>query len=119
VKFKLDENLPAEAALVLRSAGHDALTVLDQQLGGKDDRTIIHICSQENRILITLDLDFADVTTYPPEKNQGIIVFRLERQDKQFVLDSLTRLLPNFEIEKVKGHLWIVEESRIRIREGK
>ena len=34
LKFKLDENLPTEAAEVLCSAGHDAVTVLDQSLGG-------------------------------------------------------------------------------------
>lgn len=38
VQFKLDENLPDEAADLLRAAGHDALTVLDQHLGGGPTR---------------------------------------------------------------------------------
>ena len=33
-RFKLDENLPHQAALVLRRAGHDVSTVLEQGLGG-------------------------------------------------------------------------------------
>ena len=35
MKFKLDENLPNELALVFRNAGHDAVTVLDQGLSGE------------------------------------------------------------------------------------
>jgi uncharacterized protein DUF5615 len=34
MKFKIDENLPIEAAALLREAGHDALTVHDQNLRG-------------------------------------------------------------------------------------
>jgi Domain of unknown function (DUF5615) len=33
MRFKIDENLPIEVAELLRAAGHDALTVLDQNLG--------------------------------------------------------------------------------------
>jgi hypothetical protein len=44
VKFKLDENLPVEASMLLREAGHDALTVLDQNMGGKADQQIIELC---------------------------------------------------------------------------
>jgi len=35
--FKLDENLPTEAAEVLRRAEYDASTVLEQNLGGCED----------------------------------------------------------------------------------
>ncbi|MBF0173618.1 MAG: DUF5615 family PIN-like protein [Magnetococcales bacterium] len=37
MKFKIDENLPAEVTVFLRSAGHDALSVRDQDLGGAND----------------------------------------------------------------------------------
>ena len=35
VRFKLDENLPAEMAHLFSRAGHDAVTVLEQGLGGR------------------------------------------------------------------------------------
>ena len=34
MRFKIDENLPVEAAVSLRNAGHDVLTVHDQQMVG-------------------------------------------------------------------------------------
>ena len=57
MNFKIDENLPLEFIDLLREAGHDAVSVLDQQLGGADDSTVAARCRQEHRVLITLDLD--------------------------------------------------------------
>ncbi|OIP41794.1 hypothetical protein AUJ95_02720 [Candidatus Desantisbacteria bacterium CG2_30_40_21] len=34
MKFKVDENLPVEVADLLRQAGYDATTVVEQHLGG-------------------------------------------------------------------------------------
>ena len=59
MKFKVDENLPVELALSSSEAGHDALTVLDQGLGGRADGHVAEICKRERRALATLDTDFA------------------------------------------------------------
>lgn len=80
MKFKLDENLPVEAAALLCEAGHDALTILDEQMGGQADNDIIRACQRENRALITLDLDFSDIKSYPPSEYDGIFVLRIKRQ---------------------------------------
>jgi len=40
MKFKVDENLPVEVAEVLRDAGHDAVTVVEEGLGGREDKAI-------------------------------------------------------------------------------
>ncbi|MDF5725367.1 MAG: DUF5615 family PIN-like protein [Rhizonema sp. PD37] len=66
MKFKIDENLPVELADLLQSAGYDAMTVNQQKLSGEKDPIILEICQQEGRVLVTLDLDFADIRTYPP-----------------------------------------------------
>ena len=65
MKFKIDENLPVEVAEVLRQAGYEATTVHDQNLAGEIDRTLALVCHSEQRALITLDTDFADV---PPQQ---------------------------------------------------
>jgi len=64
--FKVDENLPAEAAEVLVSAGHDAVTVGDQRMSGQPDTNVATVCQHEGRAIVTLDLDFADLRTCPP-----------------------------------------------------
>lgn len=116
MRFKVDENLPVDVAEILRSAGHDALTVFDQMLVGKDDSRILGICQKEERALITLDLDFSDARSYPPQEYFGLVALRLHRQDKPYVMEIIKRIIPFFEQEQIKGRLWIVEENRIRVR---
>jgi predicted nuclease of predicted toxin-antitoxin system len=117
MRFKVDENLPIELAERLRRAEHDAATVLDQQLEGTSDSNLAHACQQEERILITLDLDFADIRAYPPQEYPGLIVLRLEQQDRLHVLQVFERLLNALEVGTAERSLWIVDEHRIRIRQ--
>lgn len=116
MRFKIDENLPLEVAGLLRDAGYDSATVLEQNLAGTSDADLALICQKEKRILVTLDNDFADIRAYPPDKFPGIMVMRLNRQDKFRVLEVFghaVRLFPN---EPIEQRLWIVEEDKIRIR---
>lgn len=117
MRFKADENLPEEVAELLRSAGHDAHSVLDEGIGGAPDGSIARICQEEDRILLTLDLDFADIRSYPPSAYPGIIVIRLRRQDKHSVLAILPRILALFDSEEIRNTLWIVDEAKTRIFE--
>ncbi|MFN0196888.1 MAG: DUF5615 family PIN-like protein [Planctomycetaceae bacterium] len=116
MKFKIDENLPIEIGDLLRTAGHDALTVYDQNLVGESDHRLVEVCRMEQRAVLTMDLDFCDERTYPPQDSFGLIVLRLHRHDKQYVLESVKRILPFLKSEQLEKKLWIVEENRIRIR---
>lgn len=117
MKFRIDENLPIEVAELLRAAGYDALTVLEQNLGGQTDLAISQICQQEDRILITPDLDFSDIRAYPPQNYPGMIVLRLMRQDKNFVLSCFQRVFRLLGEQPINNQLWIVDSERVRIRE--
>lgn len=115
--FKVDENLPVEATIVLQEAGLDAMSVHDQEMVGSTDDTIADVCKAERRAIVTLDLDFADIRTYPPEDHFGLIVLRLDRQDKQHVVDVLAQLASKLTDDAdLIGKLWIVNEQTIRIR---
>jgi predicted nuclease of predicted toxin-antitoxin system len=41
VKFKIDENMPVDLVADLRRAGHDADTVLDENLAGAADPIVV------------------------------------------------------------------------------
>jgi len=115
--FKIDENLPAEIAENLRAAGHDAMTVANQGMKGFADPTVIAVCNSEGRILVTLDTDFMDIRRYPPSLYPGIIVLRPRRQLTIWFLSLMERALVLLSTgESIVGKLWIVDESRIRIR---
>ena len=91
MKLKIDENLPGDCAGILRGAGFEADTVADECLSGAEDSAIADRSRGEGRVLITLDLDFANIRAYPPAEFAGIVVLRSKRQDKHAVLALVHR----------------------------
>lgn len=91
------------------------MTVRDQKLQGVPDAHLASVCLQEQRALITLDLDFADIRAYPPDQFAGLIVMRLNSQSRTHVLHVLQALLPILGKERLEGRLWIVDEAAVRI----
>lgn len=114
--LKLDENLPPEAATLLRAAGHDVTTVAEQGLGGRPDRDVVRRCREERRAVVTLDLDFSNIRSYPPEDYSGLIVLRVGSQAKKNVLAVIASIIPLLDREPLDRHLWIVEVDEVRVR---
>ena len=93
MKDKLDENIPADLASRLRQDGHDVASVAEEGLGREDDPPVLKAATNEGRILMTFDLDFADVRQYPPGSHGGIVVFRLHDQRWSSLEGPVNRLL--------------------------
>ncbi|RCK79325.1 MAG: hypothetical protein OZSIB_0196 [Candidatus Ozemobacter sibiricus] len=117
LRFKTDENLPREAADLLRRYGHEVQTVHEEGLAGASDRVIMAASLREKRILLTLDTDVADLRRYRPQDACGILVFRLKRHDKPALLLVLGKLIEVLAREDPTGKLWIIDERKIRIRD--
>jgi len=117
LRFNLDENIPGEAVALLREAGHDVRTVLEQDLGGRPDDDVARACRDESRVLVTLDLDFGDIRTYPPADHAGIWVLRPSAQSVDAMLDLVRRALALTANEQVPRRLWVIEPGRLRIKE--
>ena len=118
MKFKLDENLDARLASLLRKAGHDAVTVRDEELRGISDTALVARCKDEERVLISLDKDFSNTLRFPPEKTPGLVVLRGDNNlfaTMQPLIQSLMRALDQASPD---GRLWIIEPGRLRIHES-
>jgi len=119
MKFKLDENFGYRTQELFRLASHDAQSVLDEKLQGCSDQRLYKICCKENRCLVTLDLDFADITRFPPHMGNGIVVIRLSINPSINLLRQLiNQFLRTLEKTPIEKKLWIVEMDRIRIHES-
>jgi predicted nuclease of predicted toxin-antitoxin system len=116
MNFKLDENIPEEACDLLRQAGHDAQTAQAQGLSGSLDEVLIRACLREGRALVTLDAGFAGILAYPPAEYPGLVVLRLANQAKAAVFHALKGVVGLLSHEPLPGRLWVVEDTRIRIR---
>ena len=117
MRFKIDENLPAEVATVLTEGGHDAETVQQERMVGAADGDLAAVCRDEGRALLTLDLDFSNIAAFPPSAYAGLVVLRPPTQDKATVLALVRRLLPRLAAGGLEGRLWVVTERCVRIRE--
>lgn len=116
MRFKTDENLPTEIAELLVQAGHNALRIDEQKLSGTLDPGVAAVCLVEDRALVTLDLDFSDIRAYPAERYPGIIVLHPSVQSIPVLIRMTARFIPLLATEPLIGHLWIVDDNRIRIR---
>jgi hypothetical protein len=74
MKFKIDENLPAELLDDLHVAGHEAETVFDEALTDAPDAIVLESMRREGCMLLTMDKGIADVRAYPPTHYAGIIL---------------------------------------------
>lgn len=119
MKFKLDENFGKRTQQLFRMGGHDVQTVREEGLQGSPDQSIYGHCCREQRCLVTLDLDFADVTRFPPSQTAGIAVIRVPKNPTLPLLESLIRqFLHALNTTSVNQQLWIVEVGRIRVHQS-
>jgi predicted nuclease of predicted toxin-antitoxin system len=116
MRIKLDENLPADLAELLRASKHDVATLLEEHLAGAKDPTVAGAVNRENRLFMTFDLDFADIRKYPLGSHAGIVVFRLKDQRWRTMEAPARRFLDSGLLERLHGGLAVVDESRVRTR---
>ncbi len=97
MKLKLDENLGRRWAEELRAAGYDVDTVHGENLSGAADPDVLRAAMTERRVLVTIDLDFANPLRCPPETTLGIAVLRVRdrpgRQDLDAVVSQVITAL--------------------------
>ena len=117
IRFKLDENLPRAAEDLLRQAGHDVESVLAERMGGESDTRVFDAAQAEQRVLVTLGLDFSDIRRYPPQGHHGIWVLRPDIQSIGSTVSLLGAALVVVDSEPIAARLWIIEPQRIRVRE--
>lgn len=119
MRFKLDENMPGDFAAYLRGVGYDAADVVEEGLAGEDDPLVLEVATKEGRVLLTFDLDFADIRHYPLGSHAGIVVFRLQDQRWKCLQGPVDRLLAGDVLSTLNRGLAIVDETRVRCRRAR
>lgn len=119
MNVKLDENLGARGAAILRAAGHRVSTVAEEGLCSASDRKLLEVCRAERKCLVTLDLDFGNPLRFIPSHHAGIAVLRLPRRSTaDDLFDAVRTLATGLATGTVEGKLWIVQRGHIREYQG-
>lgn len=77
MKFLADMNVSLLTVEWLRSQGHEATHVRDQGLQRAADEYILNKARLEQRILLTMDLDFGYLMAVSHEQLPSVILFRM------------------------------------------
>lgn len=115
MRFKLDEQLDPRLGALVAEGGHEVETTQQEGLAGANDDVIYDSCRREGRILITLDLDFANPLRFPPGTTEGLVVVRPRRNVLPQIQATLASALPELKSRSLRGKLWIAEPGRIRV----
>ena len=116
MKAKLDENLPAQIALSLRSLGHDVETAAEEGLSGCTDDDLWMSAQHEGRALITQDLDFSDARRFSPGTHHGIVLIRLRSPSRLALLMRVEEVFRHENTREWPGSFVVVTDRKIRIR---
>jgi predicted nuclease of predicted toxin-antitoxin system len=116
VKLKLDENLSRHLKPALAALQHDVLTVIDEELLSQPDPVVAAAARNEGRILLTLDLEFADLRKYPPGSHPGIILFRLRSLGPLTVNQFVEVFVRDTNLDSLAGCVVVVDPPRLRVR---
>lgn len=123
MRLKLDEILGALATETLVAAGHDVDDVHSERLCGRPDAEVLAAAVRENRVLVTLDLGFADTIRFRPRDATGIVVLRIPGRQGPALIAAAVRTLAAALAVRHPGrvgprrYLWIVEVGRVRVHQ--
>lgn len=116
LKLLTDENVFPSTVEILRSHHFDVTDIKELGLIGIGDREIMDLAKRERRIVVSLDLHFANIFLFPPSECPGIIVLRIKPAVPAKVDRAIERFLQRMDPEKIKNALVIVSEDKFRIR---
>ena len=114
--FLLDECVFSSVKTVFKKLGLKTVEIVNLKMQGATDQEVINKAKELKAVLATIDLGFANILRYPPQKYEGIIVLKT-KPDPDYInsmLEVLSFLLKretNF-----KGKLFIVDDKKYRKR---
>lgn len=111
IKLKLDENLSRHLKPQLTALQYDVITAQEQGLLSKPDTAIAAAAKEEERILLTLDVEFGDLRKYPPGSHPGIILFRPRSLGPLAVNAFIEEFVRGTDIQRLTGSVVVVEPS--------
>lgn len=103
-------------AVWLAQQGHDALHALETGLDRASDEVIVERARNEQRVVVTADLDYPRLLALTQAEGPGLILFRGGNYSEQEAVDRLRRALETIPREELPNSIVVIEKGRIRRR---
>ena len=116
MRFLADMCIDVRIVRWLREQGYDATHLRNEGLHRMPNGEIFNKAISEGRIVLTFDLDFAEIAALTGGKKASVILFRLRNTRTSHVIERLSTVLEDSLEVLGKGAVITVEETRHRIR---
>ena len=116
MKFLADMGVSTLTVAWLRKQGHDALHVRERGMQRAADVDILALAAQEQRIVLTMDLDFGYLLAAGGVNAPSVILFRLSDERAEFVNSRLTEVFACCTDSLERGAIVSVSDTTIRSR---
>ena len=116
MRFLADMCVDVRIVRWLQEQEHDATHLRDEGLHRMPNGEIFKKAINEDRVVITLDLDFSEIAALTEGKKASVILFRLRNTLTPHVIERLSTVIEDSSEALEKGAVIVVEESRHRVR---
>jgi len=116
LRFLLDMGISQSVATWLRNLGHDAVHLNDEKLFKLPDNLILEKAIEENRIIVTTDMDFGQLLALNKHLLASIIQFRTSSFTSSDIRNNLELFFERFSNESDEKFIVTFEDTRIRYR---
>lgn len=116
MRLKLDENIAMAVVAALTEIGHDVEHVKTEGLAGHPDGDIWAAAQEEQRLLVTQDVKFADARMFRTGEHHGLLLLRIEDATIAKQVRLLRRLFVSEEAQSWAGCLVVATPQRVRVR---
>jgi len=114
VKILADENIPKSVVEWLRSVGHDVVRTSEVGLKGVPDRSVIGRADEEDRIILTLDMNFASLY-HRMGGFFGVVIVHVHPATPARIKNFLERFSAKIDLREHTKSLIIASEKRVEI----
>lgn len=116
MKFLADMGISLRTVEWLRQLGHDVVHLRDRGLQKLPDDQILALALVEQRIILTIDLDFAQLLAISKQALPSVILFRLGNENYDEINQRLIEILNNCQQDLETGAIVSVNNETFRVK---
>jgi predicted nuclease of predicted toxin-antitoxin system len=117
MKFLADMGISLRTVVWMRDRGYDIKHLREEGLQRLPDEEIIVKANVEQRIILTLDLDFSRLLALSGEQFPSVILFRLGNENYHIINDRLQAVLSQCREDLQAGAIVSVSSESLRVRQ--
>ena len=112
MRILADENIPFSVVKFIKEKGHDVVTLYDLNKREISDVEVVETAEKDDRIILTLDLDFGHMYYLSEQAKINIMVVRPKIIFPENIIKCLNRF---FDLKIEPKGLVVVSEKKVRI----